>query len=214
MGNCGSKKQNKNDDHIDHNEHNEKNDQQVEQPVEGVQNQDEIALQDLQPTDSRDIQIEIPKETQRSADEIKMKLKDATYSKTPAFTIKDYKAWAKVIKFYDGDTCYLALFYNDQLVKIKCRVAELDTAELKSKDPREIEHAKRALDRFKELCGDDCLVWVHIKKADKYGRFLAVFYSNEDELDPFHETLINEGLAYRYDGRTKTEFSEWCPPEN
>jgi endonuclease YncB( thermonuclease family) len=142
-------------------------------------------------------------------------LLNATYKNTSPFTIKDTKGWAKVVKVYDGDTCHIAFTYKGEIVRLKCRIVHIDTAEMRSKDPREKAHAIKAKKRLLELINatDNGLVWVHIKKEDLYGRFLTGLYADDTEELAFHEVLVEEGLAYGYEGRKKSNFDDWYPVE-
>lgn len=136
-------------------------------------------------------------------------LENATYKGTEPFTIKDTKGWAKVVKVYDGDTSHIAFYHKDELVRLKCRVIKIDTAEIRSDDPNEKEFAYKARNRFAELC-EGKLVWVHILKEDLYGRFLTGFYTDETEEFALHQILLDEGFAYKYNGGKKIPFDEWC----
>lgn len=138
-------------------------------------------------------------------------LQQATYEDTDPFTIKDSSGWAKVIKEYDGDTCHIAYIYRGELIRLSCRLYGIDCAELKSDDPIEVEHAKLAKSRLNELCNlnENGLIWVHIIKQEKYGRFLTKFYADPFEQDSFSDILIQEGLGYEYYGLKKKEFYEW-----
>jgi endonuclease YncB( thermonuclease family) len=138
-------------------------------------------------------------------------LMNATYKGTLPFTIKNVKGWAKAVKVYDGDTTHIAFYHKEELVRLKCRVIKIDTAEMRSANPKEKEHAYKARDRFTKLCSNK-LVWVHIQKEDLYGRFLTAFYTDETEQVALHQVLLDENLAYPYNGGKKIPFDEWYKP--
>ena len=50
---------------------------------------------------------------------------------------------------------------------------------------------------------DVYLVWVECCNKDKYGRTLANIYKDNDKAKSFSEILLEEKLAYKYEGKTK-----------
>jgi len=137
------------------------------------------------------------------------RLLSATYADTPEFGISDLKGWAKVLKVYDGDTIHIALIFKGDVYKLTCRILGIDTAELKTKNVKEKEHAVKARDRVISLTKDG-LMWAHVMSSnDKYGRYLTKIYTDSTEAQSVSDILIAEGLAYAYDGKTKKKFEEW-----
>lgn len=140
-------------------------------------------------------------------------LLNATYKDTQEFTITNLKGWSKIVNVYDGDTVHIAIYFKDEIYKITCRILGIDTAELKTKNIREKEHAVKTKNRVIELTNDK-LVWVNIVNSnDKYGRYLTKIYLDDTETRSISDILISEGLAYKYDGKTKKRFDDWCPIE-
>ncbi len=135
-------------------------------------------------------------------------LTNATYENTEDINFKGYNTWAKPVKIYDGDTCHFAFYFADNLYRFRIRLSDIDTAEIRSDDEEEVKHAKLAKKRLKELMGDD-LVYLKCKKLDKYGRILAYIFKDDEDIKSFNELLVEEGLAYRYDGGKRLEFKEW-----
>lgn len=140
--------------------------------------------------------------------------------KTPLFTLKDKIYLAKCVKCYDADTIHIVIEFNNEFRRFKCRLNNIDCAEIRSKDNLEKEIA---LDGKKWL--SDCilnkLIWVKCGDFDMYGRLLVVVkpYNNEliDNID--FDTNINEELiilhfGYQYGGGKKRLFSEWHQPLN
>jgi endonuclease YncB( thermonuclease family) len=144
-------------------------------------------------------------------------LKKATYDSVPFFHLNGYSSWVKVSSLYDGDTCSLIFFLNGRPVKFRCRLAEIDCAEKKSPNPMEVEHAHKALNRFKEFAGcqektpdeSDILLYAKFHRFDKYGRLLVSLYDDPTSQYSFNDILIGEGLAYHYTGGKRIPFSEW-----
>jgi endonuclease YncB( thermonuclease family) len=123
----------------------------------------------------------------------------------PLFSLNNIETDGKIVSVYDGDSCDIVL-HLDKLgcTRFKCRLNGIDCAERKSKNESEKQHALKALEFVKGWQG----VPVRVKcyKFDKYGRLLVdVFCSNES----LAEKLVENGLAYRYCGKTKKSFEEW-----
>lgn len=71
-------------------------------------------------------------------------LKEVEYNDVPFFDFSGYKTWAKCVKLYDGDTATFAFYYHKKIYKHSMRLAGIDTAEIKSKDVKEVEIANLA----------------------------------------------------------------------
>ena len=114
---------------------------------------------------------------------------------------------AKVVRVIDGDTIDIDIPMGFGITKTKqrCRSHGIDTPESRintKRQPERIREKEMGLEskaRMKVLCGKE----VNIEsldggKLDKYGRLLINLYT----LDGINisATLINEGLAIKYDG--------------
>jgi endonuclease YncB( thermonuclease family) len=119
--------------------------------------------------------------------------------------------------------------FNDQYYKHSVRLIGIDSCEIKSKDEQNKKNAELARNKLYELVTNTklepklnlksytrneirkllnsniYLCYLKIKCLDKYGRFLANIYSNEDCLESFSDIMLKEHLAYKYDGDTKQE---------
>ena len=141
---------------------------------------------------------------------------------TPYFSLKDVKTYARVIDVYDGDTITIVIDLNGFFLKFKCRLNGIDTCEIRSKNAPNKQLAIQAKNRLFNLITNHTLdemynkkelidyfdknisiVWVHCLDFDKYGRLLIDCYSSPDEPKSFSQILIDEKLAYAYDGETK-----------
>lgn len=123
----------------------------------------------------------------------------------PLFSLNNIETDGKIVSVYDGDSCDIVLNL-DKLgyTRFKCRLNGIDCAEKRSKNEAEKQHALKALEFVKKWQNE--MVRVKCYKFDKYGRLLVdVFCSNES----LAEKLIENGLAYRYYGKTKKSFDEW-----
>lgn len=142
---------------------------------------------------------------------------------TPYFSLSGLKTHARVIDIYDGDTMTIILDVNGFFLKFKCRVTDIDTCELHSKNNINKQLAILARNRLFELVtgmklenqdsthkniksyleDNVYLVWVHCLEFDKYGRILIECFSSDKETKSFAKVLLDEQLAYPYNGDTK-----------
>ncbi len=129
--------------------------------------------------------------------------------KTHIFTLEGLETPAKCTKCYDADTVHLVIPYSNNYYRWTCRLAEIDSAEIKSQDKAESDFAKKSRDYLKSLILDK-IVTVKCGKFDKYGRLLVNIYL--DQLD-INKHLLDKGYAYKYLGATKKKFSDWASIE-
>jgi endonuclease YncB( thermonuclease family) len=132
------------------------------------------------------------------ADDLRKQLEDAGECKL--FSLDGIETLARVVKTYDGDSIHVIFPFNGVIQKFICRVAGVDTPEMRDKDPG----VKKLAVKAKEFVQGAILgKIVHIKCGphDKYGRILVkVVYDDDKDLA---EELIREGLAKPYSGGTK-----------
>ena len=101
-----------------------------------------------------------------------------------------YRYKAKVIRWVDGDTllCLIDLgFYTHKEERL--RLARIDTPELRGSEK---EDGKRVKALVTELYPKDTEIYIHSKKKDKYGRFIAEIYHEEKNINQW---LIDSGNA-------------------
>ena len=112
----------------------------------------------------------------------------------------------RLVSVYDGDT-YTVAYYDPlvkKIVKKSCRVLGYDAPEMKPpKNAPNREYTKERALLAKKIAEDILnqrpnVFKLDVTGLDKYGRWLV----NEPQLK---NTLINNGLAYLYDGGTKVE---------
>lgn len=140
-----------------------------------------------------------------------------TYKDVPLFSFDGLNTFGKVVHAIDGDTIHIILLYNNNPIKLDCRLNNIDTPEM-TKTP---EIAKRARNRLLQLC-TDCsieledmcdkktinkyieknkkIIKVECLGEDKYGRELVNIYDDEHCIN---DILINEGYAHKYNGGKK-----------
>lgn len=141
---------------------------------------------------------------------------------TPFFTLNGIKDYARVTEVYDGDTITIVMNISGSFLKFKCRMMGIDTCEIRSKNPKNKELAIKARNRLIQLITDKqvdeaskkkdvssfldedvYVVWVHCLEFDKYGRALIQCFKSPVSTKSFSEILVEEKLAYKYEGDTK-----------
>lgn len=138
---------------------------------------------------------------------------------TPELSINGLKSYGRLIDIYDGDTIKVILPTFDSYYKFTIRLNGIDTCEIRSKDKVLQDNAVKARDRLFELFtnnkvntkndikdileSDVYLVWVDCLNKDKYGRVLANIYKDKDTTKSVSDILLEEKLAYKYEGKTK-----------
>jgi endonuclease YncB( thermonuclease family) len=142
---------------------------------------------------------------------------------TPIFTMNGMNTYARVVNVIDGDTLSLVIPLFDKYFKFSVRIYGIDTCEVHSNDLVIKEKGLKAKYRLIEmlskkdikdvLCisrkqiielfnNNICIVWIECLEFDKYGRLLGnVFFDNKTK--NIADILIDEKLAYRYNGGTK-----------
>lgn len=136
-------------------------------------------------------------------------LSQIKYDDISYLSLKGYESFAKCVRITDGDTCSLVFFVNGYPQKYKCRLSHIDTAELSSTNAHEASVALKAKNRLTELIYDK-IIYIKCNEWDKYGRLLVDVYLNDsNNAISVNKLLINEGLAYEYNGSKKKDFAEW-----
>ena len=144
--------------------------------------------------------------------------------KTPEFTLNGIKTYARVVSIYDADTVKLVIPVLGSYYKFNVRLLGIDTCEIKAKDAKNKDLALKARGRLFELVtgiplnpvwkkkeienylsNDIFIVWVECEDYDKWGRVLAHLYQStiDPERKSFSQSLLEEKLAYPYEGGTK-----------
>jgi len=120
------------------------------------------------------------------------------------FSLDGYETKAKVVKVYDGDTVHVIFQMFDKFYKWNCRILHVDTPELRTKDLEEKKRGYECRDKLSALILDK-IVLLKCSTFDKYGRLLVEITVPETGLK-IHEYLISEGLANKYEGKTKEKW--------
>lgn len=124
---------------------------------------------------------------------------------TPFFSLNGQIFDAKVVKVYDGDTIHIVFEYFGKYLKWNCRIAHVDTPELRTKNEEEKKKGYEVRDKLRELI-DGKIVKVTCGEFDKYGRLLVdVFIPDKDIY--VHKWLITNNYAKVYEGGKKEKWA-------
>lgn len=101
-----------------------------------------------------------------------------------------------VTKVYDGDTMTvdIDLGFNAWLRNQKLRLANIDTPEIRTKDPIEKAEGYKARDFAREFVNTAKQVLIHSKGKGKYGRWIVDIYK-DDLKTSLNDLLVQEDLA-------------------
>ena len=124
----------------------------------------------------------------------------------PYFNLKGERMFARLCDVYDGDSCTLVIRFGGKLYRVKCRLKGIDTAEIRSSNEDERIHAFKARAFMEQYL--DKVLWAEFSENDKYGRALVCLYENKTS-PRLNSLLVEEGLAYEYQGGGKKPFEEW-----
>jgi endonuclease YncB( thermonuclease family) len=124
---------------------------------------------------------------------------------TPEFTLNKYSTNAKVVKVYDGDTIHVVFEYFGKFYRWNCRIAHVDTPELRTKNTEEKKLGYLVKQKVEELLLNK-IVRIQCFDFDKYGRLL-IEVTLPETTEKLHEWLIRNNYAKLYEGGTK---EGWC----
>jgi endonuclease YncB( thermonuclease family) len=157
-----------------------------------------------------------------SSDNLDKKLSIATFETIPTYSLEGTFVPCKILKIYDGDTLWLAIYIHNQLYKYKCRMLGYDSPEMKpplkqANREDEIKAAKASKEYLENLLKER-YIKVEFFGYCKYGRPLINLYIYTETVDCFgrkryseqkcvNEIMISKGYGYPYDGGKKKDFS-------
>lgn len=127
----------------------------------------------------------------------------------PLFSLVGQEHNAKVVDVYDGDSIKIVIKLSGSFQKFNCRLADIDTPELRSKNMNEKLYAHYV----KKKVENDLLnkiIKVKCGKFDKYGRLLIWIFL--EGLPDHHTAIYNQYIiknkwGIQYDGKTKKLWS-------
>jgi endonuclease YncB( thermonuclease family) len=147
--------------------------------------------------------------------------KEHKYNNTSSFSLQNLECYCRVVKIHDGDTFTIILPVFNSFYRFSVRLVDIDTCEIKSNNPTCKMIATNARKRLFELVTKQTsdlsdsflsdnvnLVYIKCKDFDKYGRLLGDVYKTDEDDISFSEILMEEKLAYFYDGKKKLTEEE------
>ena len=123
------------------------------------------------------------------------------------FTLNGKKKNCTLHSVYDGDSLRLVLPVCCESYIFKCRLNGIDAAELRSRNEIEKTVALETKEFVEQLLKETEFV-VECFEFDKYGRVLVNIYLDGSD-QSLNDILIEKGLAYKYEGGSKRDFSDW-----
>lgn len=132
------------------------------------------------------------------------KLEDCDPDSIPFFSFENIITECKIVSFYDGDTCTIIIKQFGKFIKLKCRLMGIDTPEIRSNYLPEKIMANKVKDYVSKYKSK--ILKVKIYHDDKYGRQLIELFDNDICIN---QQLVENNMAYSYDGKTKKSFLEW-----
>jgi endonuclease YncB( thermonuclease family) len=138
--------------------------------------------------------------------EIEM-LRNIEDEKVMLFSLDKKIVTAKIVRVYDGDTCFAVFKLGNEFVKFKVRMEGYDSPEMKppmeqANRDKEKKFAQKAKEELERLVLNK-IVFLHCGKWDKYGRLLGKIISNNIDVN---QHMIKNGFGYAYDGGTKKQY--------
>ena len=127
--------------------------------------------------------------------------------KTKIFSFEGRKCMGKVVDVYDGDTVKIVFPLSekepDRLYKWNCRLINVDTPELRTKNLKEKEFGKFVRNKLREKILDN-LVYISCMDFDKYGRLLVEIFEDNEYKISINNWLISNEYAKEYHGGKKS----------
>ena len=129
--------------------------------------------------------------------------------KTKIFSFEGRKCIGKVVDVYDGDTVKIVFPLSekepDRLYKWNCRLINVDTPELRTKNLKEKQFGKLVRDKLREKILDK-LVYISCMDFDKYGRLLVEIFEDYEYKISINNWLITNEYAKEYHGGKKSQW--------
>lgn len=130
-------------------------------------------------------------------------------NKTKMFSFEGRECLGKVVDVYDGDTVKIVFPLSEKeperLYRWNCRLINVDTPEIRTKNLKEKAYAKVVRNKLREKILNK-LVYVKCLDFDKYGRLLVEIFDNEKCEECINNWLILNEYAKKYDGGTKSKW--------
>lgn len=114
----------------------------------------------------------------------------------------------RVLDVYDGDTVVIGFIHNGELSYDRMRIIDIDTPELRSKEPIVKEYAYYVKNKVKELFNDFTIYDCKIEGRESFGRLLGDIILNSEST--LKEYLLTNKYAVPFKkGNKKMPDSNW-----
>ena len=125
----------------------------------------------------------------------------------PMFSLNGLECNAKIVSCYDGDTVHALLEVFGTIHKFRCRLANIDTPEIRTKNENEKKQGVCARDILSSMILNK-IVRLKCYEFEKYGRLLIDVYLPVEGQNDVHinEWMVTNGYAHVYNGKTKQEW--------
>ena len=128
-------------------------------------------------------------------------------SNAPYFSncVNNQSIEAKVISVYDGDTIKALFPLNGVMYKWNCRLAGIDTPEIRTRNLKEKQYGYEVRDILRSKILNKIVV-LKCGELDKYGRLLVSIELDDCNINNW---LIENNYAFAYHGGKKQSWSEY-----
>jgi endonuclease YncB( thermonuclease family) len=149
---------------------------------------------------------------------------------TPTFSLNGIQTYARVCDVYDGDSLHVVIPLFDTYYRFPLRLSGVDTCELRSANDTLVKLAVKARNRVIQWISKALtweieslqsrkeiqqffeskvhLIWIDCLDFDKFGRVLANVKLRPNDDQTLADVLIQEKLAYAYEGGTRLSEDE------
>lgn len=121
------------------------------------------------------------------------------------FSLEGEEHIAKVVDVYDGDTIKCVFPIHNKLYRWNCRIAGVDTPELRTRCKTEKAYGYKVRDCLREKILNK-VIFLQCGEFDKYGRLLVNILCDDCLINDW---LIENDYAFEYDGGTKRCWKEY-----
>jgi micrococcal nuclease len=124
------------------------------------------------------------------------------------FSLEGQEHRAKVVDVYDGDTIKCVFPIHNKLYRWNCRIAGVDTPEIRTRCKPEKELGYNVRDKLREKILNK-IVYLQCGEFDKYGRLLVNILCDDCLVNDW---LVENNYAFAYDGGTKQSWKDFLEP--
>lgn len=121
------------------------------------------------------------------------------------FSLEGQEHRAKVVDVYDGDTIKCVFPIHNKLYRWNCRIAGVDTPEIRTRCKTEKAFGYTVRDLLREKILNK-VIYLQCGEFDKYGRLLVNILCDDCLVNDW---LVENKYAFAYDGGTKQSWKDF-----